>query len=202
MQRAGWCSYLISFNKEIRHEKKRVILFLIILIGSLSLWGCPKKTDLAASPENGQGSTASATSASADGAASGTSGVAGAAVTRPGERAGAASEGLQPVYFDYDKSQLRTDALSLLAHNVEWLKAHPKASVRIEGNCDEHGTVEYNQALGQRRSVSAKKYLIDGGISPRRITLISYGKERPQCTENSETCWQKNRRDDFIVVNE
>ncbi len=86
--------------------------------------------------------------------------------------------------------------------NAEWLKANPKARIRIEGNCDERGTIEYNQALGQRRASSAKKYLTDLGISAKRITLISYGKEKPTCTEHDEACWQKNRRDDFVVVNE
>ena len=72
--------------------------------------------------------------------------------------------------------------------------------VRIEGNCDERGTVTYNQALGQRRAVSAKKYLTDMGISGSRISLISYGKEKPVCTEHTEKCWQKNRRDDLVAL--
>jgi peptidoglycan-associated lipoprotein len=82
--------------------------------------------------------------------------------------------------------------------NAEWLKAHPKATVRIEGNCDERGTREYNQALGQRRATSAKKFLMDLGIPAKRITLLSYGKEKQVCTEGSEGCWQKNRRGDFV----
>ena len=84
--------------------------------------------------------------------------------------------------------------------NAEWLKANPKVKVRIEGNCDERGTKEYNQALGQRRAASAKKYLTDMGISANRISIISYGKEKPVCSESTEGCWQKNRRDDFIAV--
>ncbi len=89
-----------------------------------------------------------------------------------------------------------------LKPNAEWLKANPKVKVRIEGNCDERGTKEYNQALGQRRATSAKKYLVDMGISAKRISLISYGKEKPVCGEASEGCWQKNRRDDLIAVTE
>jgi len=76
--------------------------------------------------------------------------------------------------------------------NAEWLKANPKTKVRIEGNCDERGTIEYNQALGQRRATSAKKYLTDMGVSAKRISLISYGKEKPVCKESTEDCWQKN----------
>ena len=83
--------------------------------------------------------------------------------------------------------------------NAEWLKANPNEKVRIEGNADERGTIEYNQALGQRRAASAKKYLTDLGISSNRISLISYGKEKPVCTESNEDCWQKNRRAEFVA---
>jgi len=107
--------------------------------------------------------------------------------------------GLQPVYFDFDKSFIRDDAKAAMKANADWLKANPNAKVRIEGNCDERGTIEYNQALGQRRAASAKKYLTDMGVSAKRIALISYGKEKPVCKESTEDCWQKNRRDDFIA---
>ena len=84
--------------------------------------------------------------------------------------------------------------------NAAWLKANPKAKIRIEGNCDERGTIEYNQALGQRRAASAKKYLTDLGISGKRISLISYGKEKPVCKESTEDCWQQNRRADLVAA--
>jgi peptidoglycan-associated lipoprotein len=83
--------------------------------------------------------------------------------------------------------------------NADWLKAHPAEKIRIEGNCDERGTKEYNVALGQRRATTAKKYLMDLGIASNRISLLSYGKEKPVCTTGTEECWQKNRRDDFAV---
>jgi peptidoglycan-associated lipoprotein len=118
------------------------------------------------------------------------------------ERSASAAAGLQPIYFDFNKSFIREDAQLIMKANAEWLKAHPQAKVRIEGNCDERGTREYNQALGQRRAASAKKFLTDLGIPVRRITLISYGKEKPVCTESSEACWQKDRRDDLATVNE
>ena len=86
--------------------------------------------------------------------------------------------------------------------NADWLKAHPGVRIRIEGNCDERGTREYNQALGQRRSASAKKYLTDMGVSAGRIALLSYGKEKPVCAGSDESCMQQNRRDDFIVMTE
>ncbi len=110
------------------------------------------------------------------------------------------AEGLKPVYFDFDRSFIKDDAKAVLRANAAWLKAHPKATTKIEGNCDERGTKEYNQALGQRRAASAKKYLTDLGISGKRISLISFGKEKPVCSESTEACWQKNRRDDFVVL--
>lgn len=118
------------------------------------------------------------------------------------ERAAAGATGPQPIYFDFDRSFVRDDARAVMKANADWLKANPKAKIKIEGNCDERGTREYNQALGQRRASSAKKYLTDLGISAKRISLISYGKEKQVCSESTEDCWQKNRRDDFIVVAE
>jgi peptidoglycan-associated lipoprotein len=87
-----------------------------------------------------------------------------------------------------------------MKENADWLKANPKAKVRIEGNCDERGTIEYNQALGQRRAAAARKYLTDLGISSSRISLISYGKEKQVCSEQTEECWQMNRRDELVAV--
>ena len=89
-----------------------------------------------------------------------------------------------------------------MKNNADWLKAHPRARIRIEGNCDERGTREYNQALGHRRSASAKKYLTGLGVSARRITLLSYGKEKPVCSGHDESCMHQNRRDDFVVMTE
>jgi len=182
--------------------KKTSTLFygIILLVGFLALWGCPKKTDVASSPEAQKEESASSLK-SEDLNTGGKSGMADETGTPSEERAALTSAGLQPIYFDYDKSHLRTDALKTIANNVAWLKANPKVKIRIEGNCDEHGTVEYNQALGQRRSTSAKKYLSDMGIAANRISLISYGKEKPICTENTEVCWQKDRRDDFVIIN-
>jgi peptidoglycan-associated lipoprotein len=116
------------------------------------------------------------------------------------KRSEISAEGLKPVYFDFDKSFIRDDAKAALKENAEWLNVNPKAKIRIEGNCDERGTIEYNQALGQRRAVSAKQYLITLGVSGNRVSLISYGKEKSSCNEHDETCWQTNRKDDFVVM--
>jgi peptidoglycan-associated lipoprotein len=87
----------------------------------------------------------------------------------------------------------------VLEANADWLKTNPEAKVRIEGNCDERGSKEYNIALGQRRAANVKKYLTDLGITAGRISLLSYGKEKPVCTQEIEECMQKNRRGDVIV---
>jgi peptidoglycan-associated lipoprotein len=110
------------------------------------------------------------------------------------------SVSLEPIYFDFDKSNLKPDATAILTKNAEWLSKNPAAKIRIEGNCDERGTSEYNVALGERRANSAKKYLIKLGISADRLTTVSYGKEKPLDLGHNEAAWAKNRRDDFKVI--
>ena len=105
-----------------------------------------------------------------------------------------------PIYFDFDKSTIRPDAAATLDRKIPWLQANPGMRIRIEGNADERGSDEYNLALGQRRAASAKRYLVDHGIAADRFDLVSYGEERPVCTEHNEACWQQNRRDDFRIV--
>ncbi len=105
-----------------------------------------------------------------------------------------------PIYFDFDKSTVRPDAAAILDGKLPWLQANPGMRIRIEGNADERGSDEYNLALGQRRAASAKRYLVDHGIAADRFDLVSYGEERPVCTEHNEACWQQNRRDDFRIV--
>jgi len=108
---------------------------------------------------------------------------------------------VQDAYFDYDKSEIREDARATLSRNSDALKAilndFPGATVVIEGHCDERGSAEYNLGLGDRRATSAKEYLVQMGVPADRLKTVSYGKERPQCTEHEESCWQKNRRVHF-----
>ena len=179
-------------------QKNRMFLVLLVAVSLIGLWGCPKKADVSSAPEQ-QAPVAAETAQPAEAPAA--AGEAAAAASEPGpqEAAAAAESGLQSIYFDFDRSFIRDDAKEALRANADWLKANPQAKIRIEGNCDERGTVEYNQALGQRRAQSAKKYLADLGISSRRISLISYGKEKPTCASSTEDCWQQNRRDDFVV---
>jgi peptidoglycan-associated lipoprotein len=106
---------------------------------------------------------------------------------------------LSDVFFDYDQADLREDARSALAANAEWLKKYPTVQVLIEGHCDERGTAAYNLALGERRANAAKEYLVSLGVDGSRLRTVSYGKERPFCTESTESCWQQNRRAHFVI---
>jgi len=104
------------------------------------------------------------------------------------------------IHFAFDRFDLRPDEREILGTHAKWLVLHPEFVVRIEGNCDERGTVEYNMALGQRRAASAMKYLVDLGIAKNRLSTISYGKERPLDPGHNEEAWAKNRRDHFSVT--
>ncbi len=104
------------------------------------------------------------------------------------------------IYFDFDKADLKPPARAVLEKKAAWLRANPQFKVKIEGHCDERGTNEYNMALGERRAKAAMKYLGALGISSDKMTTISYGEEKPTCTEKNEKCWSKNRRDEFKLA--
>jgi len=120
-------------------------------------------------------------------------------VVPPVVPAPAAPDKLEAIYFDFDKYVILPEGREALKRNAEWLQKNAGAKVVVEGNCDERGTNEYNMALGQRRADSAAKYLMDLGIAKDRVSTVSYGEEKPICKEQTEACWSKNRRDDFIV---
>lgn len=103
------------------------------------------------------------------------------------------------IHFDFDKSAIRPGDAKILEASADWLKANPKALVLIEGHCDERGTNEYNLALGERRAQAALAYLVSRGVAAGRMTVISYGEERPACLEHAEACWAKNRRGHFLT---
>jgi peptidoglycan-associated lipoprotein len=110
-----------------------------------------------------------------------------------------ATEALSDIFFDFDQYLLTEGAQNILQKNAEWLRSHPQARILIEGHCDERGTVEYNLALGERRSQSVKDYLSNLGISSDRISMISYGKEKPFVVGHSEESWAQNRRAHFLL---
>ena len=116
---------------------------------------------------------------------------------RPSEFA--ANANLKDIHFDFDKYDIRPEAARILDANATWLKANARNLVLIEGHCDERGTAEYNLALGERRAKSTMNYLVGQGVQANRITVISYGKERPLCTEKTEACWAMNRRAHHLV---
>jgi peptidoglycan-associated lipoprotein len=107
---------------------------------------------------------------------------------------------LGDIYFDFDRSDLKEDARARLTRNAEWLRAHPEFEVTIEGHCDERGTNEYNLALGERRASAARDYLVSLGVAGTRVRTLSYGEERPQCSDSAESCWSRNRRAHFVVT--
>ena len=104
---------------------------------------------------------------------------------------------LGDVFFDFDKSESRADAVEQLRTNFQWLQENPSQKVAVQGHCDERGTNEYNLALGNKRTAAALSYLKTLGVSDARFSTISYGKEKPLCAEAKEACWSQNRRGEF-----
>jgi len=112
---------------------------------------------------------------------------------------GRSSPQLQPIYFNFDQAIIRDDQIPRMEQNAQYLKDNPASTVAIEGNCDEQGTNEYNLALGERRAMNAKRYLVELGVEEFRIRTISYGEERPLFTGTDEADYSQNRRDDFVL---
>ena len=106
---------------------------------------------------------------------------------------------VQDIFYDYDSYDIRSDAQATLSKDASYLAAHPDIKIVIGGYCDERGSDEYNLALGQNRADAAKNALVTAGVAANRIRVISYGKEKPFCTESTEECWQQNRRAGFTM---
>jgi len=104
---------------------------------------------------------------------------------------------LAMIHFDFDKYNIRADAEKLLQSHAQWLKSNSNVNIIVEGNTDEWGTEEYNMALGERRAVAAKNFLVNLGISADRLATISYGESRPLDSAHNQTAWDQNRRDEF-----
>jgi len=119
---------------------------------------------------------------------------------RAGRLAAARAALTAPVYFDYDMAEIRADARSALEAKVPLLTANPDIRLRIQGHTDSRGSDEYNLALGSRRAASVKAFLSDRGVDAARMEIVSFGKERPTCTEEEESCWAKNRRAEFELT--
>ncbi len=126
-------------------------------------------------------------------------------IKEPGHFGEGVSEGrtsgpMLPVYFDFDQYVIRDDMKQRMNANAAFLLQNPTVRIEIQGNCDDRGTNEYNIALGEKRAMAAKKYLINMGVDPNRMDIVSFGEERPLDPADTPEAWAKNRRDDFVII--
>jgi peptidoglycan-associated lipoprotein len=161
----------------------------------------PGATTAAAQPSGGGATTSGGGGTTSGGGGGGTTAAPAAPVTtaRPAPSEFTAVPDLKDIQFDFDKYDIRPSDAKTLDGNASWLKSNPNHLVLIEGHCDERGTNEYNLALGERRAKSTMNYLVSQGVQASRITIISYGEERPVCSQKTEECWARNRRAHFLV---
>jgi peptidoglycan-associated lipoprotein len=110
-----------------------------------------------------------------------------------------AEAGLLDVFFAYDSWTISEDGRQALSRDAEWIKSNPSVLVKVEGHCDERGTAAYNLVLGEKRAKATRNYLVELGVGANRLSVVSYGKERPSCNEHTESCYQQNRRGHLVV---
>jgi peptidoglycan-associated lipoprotein len=115
------------------------------------------------------------------------------------EQAASAAAGLRDVFFGYDSWTISEEGRQALGRDAEWMKSNPGASIKVEGHCDERGTSDYNLVLGEKRAKAVRNYLVELGVAVNRLSVVSYGKERPFCNEHAESCYQQNRRGHLVV---
>ena len=115
------------------------------------------------------------------------------------EQAASAEAGLRDVFFAYDSWAITEEGRQALSRDGEWIKSNPNALLKVEGHCDERGTSAYNLVLGEKRAKAVRNYLVELGVGANRLSVVSYGKERPSCTEHAESCYQQNRRGHLAV---
>jgi len=198
----------------MRHPSRvRALGIIGLLVGSIFLFGCPKRPEVIQATPSAPGPVAAPAPAPPPPPApprppgARTPRGAPAPPPPPGPpvppapppAAAPAPPPLKDVFFSFDRNAIREDQQAALTENIGWLKANPGAKITIEGHCDERGTAEYNLALGERRAKAAKDYLVKAGIATDRISVISYGKERPFVLGHDESAWKWNRRAHFVV---
>jgi len=174
-----------------------VTLYGLMILALVSLTGCPPP---ATTKPEAPSAPAQATAKQKPPQAAAKSKAPASSLEARREGKAPAAGPLKDIYFDFDRYDLKPDARATLKANADWLKANPSARAEIEGHCDERGTNEYNLALGAKRAQAARDYLITLGIAKGRISTKSYGEELPVCKEQNEGCWQKNRRDRFVMI--
>ncbi len=184
-------------------SKKLCLCVLLTLAMPFSLTGCGKKKpadDAAAAATSAEGGQATAPTGDTPGTdeslTSAGSGLTGAGSAAEGRTSGP----MLPVFFNYDSSKIEGDQVSRIEHNGDFLKENKDKKIRVEGNCDERGTREYNLALGERRANAAKKYLIHLGVEANRLSTVSWGEEKPLVFGQDEQSWTQNRRADFVFA--
>lgn len=185
-------------------SKKSLIVTIFILCIALIMTGCPKKTVVKEEPSVQKEAAAKAEAErkakDADKAKSELDKTLVAKKTPGIEGEVFETSLLKDIHFDFDRYDIRPADAVLLKANADLLKKYHKVKIQIEGHCDERGTVEYNLALGERRANSTRNYLVSIGVSPERISTISYGKERPLDPSHNEEAWNKNRRAHTIIT--
>jgi peptidoglycan-associated lipoprotein len=115
------------------------------------------------------------------------------------EQAASAAAGLRDVFFGYDSWTISEEGRQALSRDAEWMKSNSGVAVKVEGHCDERGTSAYNLVLGENRAKAVRNYLVELGVGANRLSVVSYGKERPFCNEHAESCYQQNRRGHLVV---
>ena len=187
---------------------KKAFVILISLMVLLAAYGCEKKAVIKSSEQTASEIEAQKAAAEAQRTADAQKAADAKAAAeaqkeadaqKAAEAAMAKGDRFKDIHFDYDRFAILDADKPMLKDLASFLKYNKAAKVQIEGNCDERGTNEYNLALGDRRARAAKDVLVSSGVSSSRIKTVSYGEEKPICTEHEESCWFKNRRDHFAV---
>ena len=184
------------------------VTMMSLLLAGLMITGCAKRPATTAAsaaapapapPAAAPAPSPAAPSSGAAAAAPAAAAAAPAQTPRPSPKEFMAVAALKEVFFDFDKYDIRSEDAKTLDANAAWLKSNADNLVLIEGHCDERGTNEYNIALGERRARATLNYLVARGVAATRITIVSYGEERPLCSEHTESCWAQNRRAHFLA---
>ncbi len=165
-------------------KKMMYFAVLVMLLLGLSLTGCSKKEPEAPPMTGTEGAGGAESLETAD----------------SGIMEGRTSGPMVPVYFEYDSSKIAGEQVKRIETNADFIKKNAHLKIRVEGNCDERGTNEYNLALGERRAQSAKSYLINLGVAADQLTTVSFGEEKPLLFGHDEISWAQNRRDDFVIA--